>query len=47
MHHGPILTLFDVTSIILNYMLIKGMKITTFSVANKVSKNISNIEYKL
>jgi hypothetical protein len=36
MHHGPIFTLFDVTSIILNYMLIKGMKITTFSVANKV-----------
>jgi hypothetical protein len=36
MHHGPILTLFDVTSIILNYMLIHDMKITTFSVANKV-----------
>lgn len=36
MHHGPIFTLFDVASIILNYMLIKGMKITTFSVANKV-----------
>lgn len=36
MHHGPIFTLFDVTSIILNYMLVKGMKITTFSVANKV-----------
>ena len=36
MHHGPIFTLFDVTSIILNYMLAKDMKITTFSVANKV-----------
>ena len=36
MHHGPIFTLFDVVSIILNYMLIKGMKITTFSVANRV-----------
>lgn len=36
MHHGPIFTLFDVASIILNYMLIKGMKITTFSVANRV-----------
>ena len=36
MHHGPVLTLFDVTSIILNYMLVHGMKITTFSVANKV-----------
>ena len=35
-HHGPIFTLFDVVSIILNYMLIKGMKITTFSVANRV-----------
>lgn len=36
MHHGPIFTLFDVVSIILNYMLVKNMKITTFSVANKV-----------
>ena len=36
MHHGPIFTLFDVVSIILNYMLTKDMKITTFSVANKV-----------
>lgn len=36
MHHGPIFTLFDVVSIILNYMLAKDMKITTFSVANKV-----------
>ena len=36
MHHGPIFTLFDVVSIILNYMLVKGMKITTFSVANRV-----------
>ena len=36
MHHGPIFTLFDVTSIILNYMLAKEMKITTFSVANRV-----------
>lgn len=36
MHHGPIFTLFDITSIILNYMLVKDMKITTFSVANKV-----------
>ena len=36
MHHGPIFTLFGVTSIILNYMLTKEMKITTFSVANRV-----------
>lgn len=36
MHHGPVLTLFDVTSIILNHMLIHGEKITTFSVAHKV-----------
>ena len=36
MHHGPIFTLFDVVSIILNYMLAKDMKITTYSVANKV-----------
>lgn len=36
MHHGPVLTLFDVTSIILNHMLINGEAITTFSVAHKV-----------
>lgn len=36
MHHGPVLTLFDVTSIILNHMLLHGEKITTFSVAHKV-----------
>lgn len=36
MHHGPIFTLFDVVSIIVNYMLIHNMKITTFSVANRV-----------
>lgn len=36
MHHGPVLTLFDVTSIILNDMIIKGEKITTFSVAHRV-----------
>lgn len=36
MHHGPVLTLFDITSIILNHMIIHGEKITTFSVAHKV-----------
>ncbi len=36
MHHGPVLTLFDVTSIILNHMILHGEKITTFSVAHKV-----------
>lgn len=36
MHHGPVLTLFDITSIILNHMLLKGEKITTFSLARRV-----------
>ena len=36
MHHGPIFTLFDVVSIVLNYMIVKNMKVTTFSVANRV-----------
>lgn len=36
MHHGPVLTLFDITSIILNHMILHGEKITTFSVAHKV-----------
>lgn len=36
MHHGPILTLFDVTSIILDWMIARDMKITTFSVAKIV-----------
>ena len=37
MHHGPILTLFDICSIVLNAMIKRGNKnITTFSVANAV-----------
>lgn len=36
MHHGPLFTLFDVCSIILNDMLINNKKITTFSLAEKV-----------
>lgn len=36
MHHGPVLTLFDVVSIILNHMIIHNQKITTFNVARKV-----------
>ena len=36
MHHGPLFTLFDVSSIILNKMMIDGEKITTFRVADKV-----------
>ncbi len=36
MHHGPIFTLYDVTSIILNWFLNHGYKINTFRVANKV-----------
>ena len=37
MHHGPILTLFDICEIITNYFRAKGVKnINTFSVANEV-----------
>lgn len=36
MHHGPILTLFDITSIVLNWMIVQGENITTFSVAERV-----------
>lgn len=36
MHHGPILTLFDYITIMIDYMLFYDMKITTFSVADKI-----------
>ena len=36
MHHGPILTLYDVCAIVLEYFLLKKWKITTFRVANQV-----------
>lgn len=36
MHHGPIFTLYDVTSVILNWFLKRNMKINTFRVAKKV-----------
>lgn len=36
MHHGPIFTLYDVCAIVLEYYLLKGWKITTFSVADSV-----------
>lgn len=36
MHHGPILTLFDYVSILLDWSLYHDKKITTFSLANKV-----------
>lgn len=36
MHHGPIFTLFDYCSIILNDYLQKGKKISTFRIANTV-----------
>lgn len=35
MHHGPILTLFDIISIIVDSELANNRKITTFSIANK------------
>ncbi len=36
MHHGPIFTLYDIVSVILNWFLNHGYKISTFRVANKV-----------
>lgn len=36
MHHGPLLTLFDVVSVVTDYMIFKGEKITSFSVADVV-----------
>lgn len=36
MHHGPILTLFDYTAIIIDWMLANDKKITTFSVADRI-----------
>ena len=36
MHHGPIFTLFDITSIILNYFMKTGKKINTFRIADAV-----------
>ena len=36
MHHGPIFTLFDIVSIIVEHMLLHEEQISTFSVAKKV-----------
>lgn len=36
MHHGPILTLFDYVSIIIDWYLYHNKKITTYDIANKV-----------
>ena len=36
MHHGPILTLFDITLIICNFLRFHGKKITTFDVADMI-----------
>lgn len=36
MHHGPILTLFDICDIVIEYFLIKKWKITTFRIADYV-----------
>jgi len=36
MHHGPIFTLYDVVSVILNYFIKRGKKITTFRIIDKV-----------
>lgn len=38
MHHGPILTLYDVCEIITNWMIVNDIKITTFRVADLVIK---------
>ena len=36
MHHGPILTLFDITMIICNWYRYHGIPITTFDVADRI-----------
>lgn len=36
MHHGPIFTLFDVCAIVLEYFLVKNLKVTTFRIAKVV-----------
>ena len=36
MHHGPIFTLFDITSVILNYYMKTGKKINTMRITNAV-----------
>lgn len=36
MHHGPILTLFDITMILCNWYRHHGIPITTFDVADKI-----------
>lgn len=36
MHHGPILTIFDIVSIVTDYLLVKGKKINSFIVADIV-----------
>ena len=36
MHHGPIFTLFDITSVILNYFMKTGKKINTFRITDAV-----------
>lgn len=36
LHHGPIFTLYDVTSVVLNWYLKTGTKINTFRIVNRV-----------
>lgn len=38
MHHGPILTLFDIVAIVLEHYLVNNMNISTFDIANTVIK---------
>ena len=42
MHHGPIFTLFDIVSIIVDDQLKRGNRITTFSIANLVAEEHFN-----
>lgn len=42
MHHGPIFTLFDYCSIILEYFLMMDWKVTTFRIADEVLKEHEN-----
>lgn len=36
MHHGPLFTLYDITSIVLSWYLKNGQKITTFRIVDRV-----------
>lgn len=46
MHHGPIFTIYDIVSIVVNHLLAEGKKMTTFDVADIVldQHQLNNIQ---